>query len=109
MSTEHNKALSMLSIAAKAGKVVSGGFMSEKAVQEGKAFLVIISSDASGNTRKKFIDKCTYYGVPYVVFGDSLQLGRQIGKQSRTTVTVTDSGLAKQILGRIDSSNDMEV
>lgn len=109
MSTENNKALSMLSIAAKAGKVVGGGFLCEKAIQEGKAFLVIIAEDASSNTRKKFINKSVYYKIPYVIFGESTVLGKYIGKQARTTVAVTDSGLANQILGRIDSSNDMEV
>lgn len=99
----------MLSIAAKAGKVVSGGFMTEKAIQDGSAELVIIAGDASGNTRKKFTDKCTYYNVPYRIFGDSATIGRMIGKQSRTTAAVTDSGLAAQIISRLDSSKDMEV
>ena len=35
----------------------------EKAVKEGKASLVIISSEASGNTRKKFTNMCSYYKV----------------------------------------------
>ncbi len=104
-----DKALSMLSIAAKAGKVVSGGFMSEKAIQEGSACLVIIASDASNNTKKKFTDKCTYYKVPCRVYGKSDVLGQRIGKQNRTTVAVTDTGLANQIISKIDSSEKLEV
>ena len=50
---DENKALSMISIAAKAGKVVSGGFLCEKAVQEGSAYLIIIADNAAKNTRKK--------------------------------------------------------
>lgn len=98
----NNKALSMLSIAAKAGKVVSGGFMTERALQEGSAYLVIIASDASANTQKKFTDKSKYYKVPSVVAFDSDTLGGQIGKQDRTTVAITDEGLAKQILIKLD-------
>lgn len=109
MVSVNNKTLSMLSIAAKAGKVVSGGFMTEKAIQEGSACLVIIAANASANTQKKFSDKCKYYKVPYVIVGDSDILGRQIGKQDRTTVTVTDLGLAKQIMNKLDGSIDMEV
>jgi ribosomal protein L7Ae-like RNA K-turn-binding protein len=104
-----NKAFSMLSIAAKAGKVVSGGFLSEKAIQEGKACLVLIAGDASANTRKKFIDKCTYYHVHFQVVSDSDTLGKHIGKQSRTTVTVIDSGLAEQIERSLNSQKELEV
>ena len=44
----------MIGLATKAGKTVTGEFMSEKAVKEGKACLVIVASDASDNTKKKF-------------------------------------------------------
>ncbi len=106
---DENKALSLLSIAAKAGKVVSGGFMCEKAIQEGSACLIIIAQNAAKNTRKKFTDKCTYYNVPYVIFGDSNVLGNRIGKESRMTLAVTDIGLAKQVANKLDCSMSVEV
>ncbi len=109
MDTEIKKALSMLSIAAKAGKVVSGGFMSEKSIQEGNACLVLIASDASRNTKKKFTDKCTYYDVPYIIVSDSDTLGKAIGRQNRTTVTIIDSGLAKQVERGLNSQKELEV
>lgn len=102
MSTELNRALSMLSIAAKAGKVESGGFLSEKAIQEGRACLVIIAGDASDNTKKRFVDKSTYYHVPYRIICDGVTLGKMIGKQNRTTVTITDQGLAQQIINKLN-------
>lgn len=99
----------MISIAAKAGKVVSGGFLCEKAVQEGSACLIIIAENAAKNTTKKFRDKCTYYEVPYVIFGDSNVLGNRIGKESRMTLAITDMGLAKQIANKLDVSMSTEV
>ena len=39
--------LSLAGLAAKAGKVVSGEFATEKAVKTGKAYLVITAQDAS--------------------------------------------------------------
>ena len=99
----------MISIAAKAGKVVSGGFMCEKAIQEGSACLIIIANNSAKNTRKKFTDKCTYYKIPYVIFGDSNVLGNRIGKESRMTLAITDMGLAKQIADKLDISMSMEV
>ncbi len=98
-----DRALSLLSIAAKAGKVVSGGFMCENAIKDGTASLVIIAEDASGNTRKKFTDKTTFYNIPCVIAGTSEVLGRKIGKQNRMVVAVTDEGLAKQIANKLDS------
>lgn len=38
-----DKALAMLGMATKAGKVVSGEFSVEKAVKEGKAWLVLVA------------------------------------------------------------------
>ena len=55
-----NKILSLVGLAMKAGKVVSGEFSTEKAVKEGKASLVIVAEDASGNTKKLFLDKCDF-------------------------------------------------
>ena len=42
-----DRVLSMLGIAAKAGSVASGEFSTEKAVKEGRAYLVIVAQDAS--------------------------------------------------------------
>ena len=74
----------------------------EQAIQEGVAYFVIIAEDASGNTQKKFMDKCKYYEIPYTIAFDSTTLGRQIGKQERTVLAVTDAGLAKQISDKLD-------
>lgn len=104
----NNKIFSLLSISAKAGKVASGTFLTEKALQEGTARLVIIATDASANTQKKFINKATYYKVPYKVFGDSEQLGKNIGRTARTSLAILDEGLANQILSKLNSK-DMEV
>ncbi len=109
MNNDEEKALSYISLAAKAGKLVSGGYMVEKSITTGTAFLVIIASDASDNTRKKFTNKCKYYNVPCVSFSDSDTLGQRIGKQSRTTLSVTEQGLARQVISRLCSIEDMEV
>ena len=54
------KVLGSLGLAMKAGDVVSGEFMTEKAIREGIAKLVIVAEDASGNTKKKFADSCHF-------------------------------------------------
>ena len=57
----HDSVLSMLSIAAKSGNVVSGEFSTEKAVKTGHAYLVIVSAEASGNTKKSFCNMTDFY------------------------------------------------
>ena len=104
-----NKALSMLSLAAKAGKIKSGGFLVEKALQDYSAQLVLVAKDASDNTKKKFIQKCEFYNVPCFISVDSTMLGKRIGKEARVVVAVTDAGLAKQVIDAINSSKDLEV
>ena len=99
------KTLSMLSISAKAGKIVSGGFLTEKSIQEGTAHLVIIASNASDNTKKKFINKSKYYHVPYCIFSNSDSLGRSIGKEARTTIAINDEGLARAVLSNIGNED----
>ena len=58
-----DRVLSMLGIAAKAGSVASGEFSTEKAVKEGRAYLVIVAQDASDNTKKMFRNMTEFYHV----------------------------------------------
>ena len=65
---QNDKVLSMLGIAAKSGNVVSGEFSTEKAVKSGQAYLVIVSSEASENTKKSFFNMTDFYHVPCYVY-----------------------------------------
>ena len=96
-----DKVLSMLGIAAKSGSIVSGEFSTEKAVKEGKAYLVIVASDASDNTRKMFSDMTEFYGVPMYRYADKETLGHFIGKEFRASLAVTNEGLARSIEEKI--------
>ena len=93
-----NKALQLLSLAQRAGKVASGEFKTEEAVKGGQASLVIIASDASDNTKKKFSDMCSFRKVPVIVYSDKEELGHYIGKEFRATLAVTDGGFADKII-----------
>jgi ribosomal protein L7Ae-like RNA K-turn-binding protein len=95
-------ALSMLSIAAKAGKVVSGEFATENAVKSGKAFLVVTALDASENTKKKFRDMTDFYHLPILSYGTKDTLGGCIGKDYRSSLAVTDEKLAEAVSKKIN-------
>ena len=98
-----NKALSLISLAMKAGKIVSGEFCTEKEVKTGMAFLVIVAEDASENTKKKFQNMCEFYEVPIYFYGDKDTLGHAMGKEFRASLAVTDAGFAKEIAKHIDA------
>lgn len=67
-----DKVLSMLGLAARSRNVVSGGFATEQAVKCGKASLVIIAEDASGNTRKSIVTCVIFMRFPVRSMGRKL-------------------------------------
>ena len=69
-----SKALSLISLATKAGKTVSGEFCTEKEVKTGRAALVIVAGDASDNTKKKFKNMCDFYEVPIYFYKEQANL-----------------------------------
>lgn len=94
----------------KAGRVVSGEFATDKSVKEGSAFLVLVSEDASDNTKKKFSNTCEFYGVPRYFFGTKDELGHAIGKEMRSSLAITDEGFAKSLIKHLEeSANSTEV
>ena len=81
-----DRVLSMLGIAAKAGSVVSGEFSTEKAVKEGRAYLVIVAQDA---------------------YSDKEMLGHFIGKEFRASLAVTNEGLSHSIEERLKQQSQL--
>lgn len=92
------KILSMLGIAKKAGKVASGEFLCEESIRNGKAKVVIVSDEASDNTKKRFRDKTTYYQVPLYERFSMEALGKAIGSETRAVICVNDAGIARTII-----------
>lgn len=102
-----SKALSMISLATKAGKTVSGEFATEKETKSGKAKLVIVAGDASDNTKKKFKNMCDFYEVPIYFYGDKDTLGHAMGKEFRASLAVTDDGFARGIRKHLEAENNI--
>ncbi len=98
-----NKALSLVSLATKAGKTVSGEFSTEKEVKCGRAELVLVATDASENTKKKFQNMCEFYEVPIYFYGDKDTLGHAMGKEFRASLAVTDVGFARGIIKHLSA------
>lgn len=80
----------MLGLAKKAGKLVSGEEMVLDAIRSGKAGMVIVTTDASDNSRKLFHDKCSFYRVPVFDYGTREDFGH-------VSMAVTDRNFADSI------------
>ena len=100
---QSKKVLGTLGLAMKAGEVASGEFLTEKAIRDGEAYLVIVAEDASANTKKKFSDSCKFYQVAYAEFGDKDTLGKAIGIEFRASLAVTDENLAAAMVKQLKS------
>ena len=102
------KAMNLIGLATKAGKTASGEFSTEKAIKTGKAHLVVVSEEASDNTKKMFMNMCTYYKVPICYFGGKGELGHAMGKELRASLAVVDEGFARAIVKQMNTIGGSE-
>ncbi|MDQ0214260.1 ribosomal protein L7Ae-like RNA K-turn-binding protein [Oikeobacillus pervagus] len=96
------KWVSLLGLANRARKVISGEELTVKEIQRGRAKLVLLSKDASSNTMKKLTDKCEYYQVPLKMIENRSVLGQAIGKDSRVVVAILDEGFSRKLTTLLD-------
>ncbi len=102
-----NRILSLVGLATKAGKTVSGEFLTEKEIKSGRAALVIVADNASDNTKKKFQNMCSFYKVPIYFYQDKDTLGHAMGKQFRASLAILDEGFAKGIKEYLDKESNV--
>ena len=99
---QKNKVLTYLGLATRAGKTVSGEFSVEKSLKQRKARLVVVSEEASENTKKKFRNMCEFYEVPVYFLADKEELGKFCGKEFRASLAVQDENFAKAMLKELE-------
>lgn len=101
----NNKIYPFLGLAAKAGKLVSGGEACERAVKSGKVYLIIVADDAANNMKMRFENMCRYRGVDIRIFGKRELLGKFTGKDMRVVIGILQKEFAKKLLEMIDNRN----
>ncbi len=97
----NNSAYAMISLAQKAGKLVSGEDTCSREIKAGRGKLVIVAEDSAENTKKMFMNMCNYRDIPYIAFGTKELLGKNIGKDYRAVLCLIDNNFAKLILQKI--------
>ena len=98
------KLLSLLGLARRAGKVITGDESCMKALRGGKARLIIVAADASDNTRKKYADKCAHYNTKLIIVSDRASIGGAIGRAEQVVIAIEDEGFASGIRTCMDKS-----
>ena len=96
----NDKFLSMCGIARRAGRILIGTDMCTVAIRgKSKPFLVILSSDASGNSKKRIEDACAYHSVKLLKTSYTMsELGSAVGqKGGAACIAVTDEGFAQTL------------
>ena len=98
------KAMRLLGLAARAGRVTAGVPLICTALQKGangkQPLLVLLAADASENTKKRITDKTTYYRVPLrSISTDCATLATAVGKRDGAVaaVGISEPGLAREI------------
>ena len=94
--------MSLLGLANRAGKIVSGEELVIKEIQKRRVNLVILANDAANNTKKTILNKCSYYQIPFKIVPDRYILGQSIGKDKRVVVGITDKGFSEKLLQLLD-------
>jgi ribosomal protein L7Ae-like RNA K-turn-binding protein len=94
----NDKLKTMLGLAQKAGKLMSGETGAINAIKSKKAKLILVAADASESARKTYRIQAENHNVEYKEVLTKEELGECIGKNYRAAVAVIDNGFAKTIL-----------
>ncbi len=93
-----DKMLSFLGLTRKSGNIILGYNKNEEAIKVGKVSLLIISKDASENTKEKFKSYSVKYDVPLIEDFTPDELGYALGYEGIAVVGVTKKSMAKKLL-----------
>lgn len=97
----NNKVYNFLGLIQKSGNLTSGDDGVEIDIKKGKCKLLIISEDASENTKSKFETMAKRNNIPYIVFGTKYDLGYYIGKSLRSVLSIKNENMANALLEKI--------
>ena len=95
---------SFLGLIQKSGNLVSGSDAVEGEIKRKKCKLLIISEDASENTRKRFEVLAEEHNINYVNFGTKIDIGIAIGKRERSIIGVCDENFSKGFLSSLEKN-----
>ena len=99
------RALNLLGLCARAGRLKSGIEVVEQTIKAGKAYLALVDADVSEGSRKVIDDACKYANIHWRMLPEGA-LGQAIGRPGRMAVVITDKGFADRISELMDQQRD---
>ena len=85
------------------GEKISYGETLLKEIKSKKVYFVVVASDASDNSKKRLIDKCTFYKCEYTVILDKESISKAIGRLDLVSaVGIKDLNLVKKLKENIE-------
>lgn len=91
------KISSLLSLANKAGKAVSGSDKVMGTLRKGEAAILILAADISSESKAKFLAVAQRAGVETFMFSMKDRLGGPLGKEVRTAIAVQRGSFAETL------------
>lgn len=102
-----DKTLGMLGLAQKAGRVQIGEEPVGTAAAAGKARLILLASDAAGNSRNRAAKFAALHGTPLLDLPyDKQSLGGIFGRASCAMVAITDFRMALSLVQALGLAED---
>src|SRR5699024_4986273 len=89
-----NRYLNMIGLAYRAGQCSIGEENIIKDIQKRRAHLILLANDIGMQTKKKLIDKCETYKVPYMIVDDRETLSQLVGKTKCVALAIFENGFA---------------
>ena len=89
--------LSLLGLAQRAGKTVSGAFAVDKYLKKNTVPLAFLASDGSSETAGNYRRLAEQKRIPLLEIYTKEELGNALGKEQSVVVLITDKGFAKAI------------
>ncbi len=93
----NNKALGLIGIATKAGKVTFGTEAVLERIERKKTVLVIIATDSSEKAKENMKYACNKNGIQFIEFSSIDELSHTIGKNNKSVICINEKNLGEEI------------
>ena len=100
----NDRLLGMIGLAVRANKAAFGVFMTEKAIDEGRASLVIAAENIGTSNRRRIEGKCQSEDIKIIFYSDKASLSRAAGKKDMPVIAICDEGFANAIIKKMAPS-----
>ena len=83
--------------------------LGESAIEQArshKIHVALLASNASESTKKKYLDKMSFYKVPIFEYSTKCELGKLLNKEEISLLAIKDINMARQVIKLIKEGDD---